>query len=380
MKTLIAVVAGAAAVAPALGQCSYTVSMWEAFRAGQATEGGKRQTAGDAFSFHENGHNGPLLTSVRNNVSLPYSWGNPAQPFNIPQAGPIFSADPLIAQNPFHDRAAGFTGIMMHPGYENRACTAVFTAQTVMMVSSLQLSTEVLGNASNGASTTLTYVTAGGAESPLAGPVTSLWGQPAQHTPVLPITPIVMQPGDRVVVVTTANGAPTEDWLNVELSLEATASAPVILAQPRGVATCPGGSVTLSVAAVGAGGPGPLSGYRWQREEVDVPGGGAPTLTLTGVTAEMGGRYRCIVSGTCGQNVSRYATLLVRTADVGSTGGVDGGDGVLDNNDFVVFIDRFFSADVRADYGAAGGSPGPDGGFDNNDFVVFIDLFFSGCV
>jgi hypothetical protein len=69
-------------------------------------------------------------------------------------------------------------------------------------------------------------------------------------------------------------------------------------------------------------------------------------------------------------------------ADIGATGGAPGpwgGDGVLDNNDFVVFIDWFFAGDVRADRGIAGGVPGSDGAFNNNDFVVFVDQFFGGC-
>jgi len=66
-------------------------------------------------------------------------------------------------------------------------------------------------------------------------------------------------------------------------------------------------------------------------------------------------------------------------SDVGRTGGVDGPDGVLDNNDFIVYIDRFFAADQRADVGQTGGTPGADGVRDNNDFVVFIDRFFAGC-
>ncbi len=66
-------------------------------------------------------------------------------------------------------------------------------------------------------------------------------------------------------------------------------------------------------------------------------------------------------------------------ADIGTTGGVPGGDGTLDNNDFIVFIDYFFNSDPRADRGTTGGVPGSDGQFDNNDFIVFIDQFFAGC-
>ncbi len=66
-------------------------------------------------------------------------------------------------------------------------------------------------------------------------------------------------------------------------------------------------------------------------------------------------------------------------ADMGRAGGVPGADGVLDNNDFIVFIDAFFAGSPAADFGATGGVPGPDGHFDNNDFIVFIDRFFAGC-
>jgi hypothetical protein len=66
-------------------------------------------------------------------------------------------------------------------------------------------------------------------------------------------------------------------------------------------------------------------------------------------------------------------------ADVGKVGGLAGADGLLDNNDFIVFIDFFFNADLRADRGSTGGLPGSDGAWDNNDFIVFIDQFFEGC-
>jgi hypothetical protein len=67
-------------------------------------------------------------------------------------------------------------------------------------------------------------------------------------------------------------------------------------------------------------------------------------------------------------------------ADIGSQGGVPGADGVLDNNDFIVFIDYFFANSPLADRGIQGGIPGSDGMWDNNDFIVFIDQFFAGCV
>jgi hypothetical protein len=68
-------------------------------------------------------------------------------------------------------------------------------------------------------------------------------------------------------------------------------------------------------------------------------------------------------------------------ADTGGQGGVPGPDGVLDNNDFITFIDAFFNNDMLiADIGGQGGSTGPDNTLDNNDFVVYFDAFFAGCV
>ena len=66
-------------------------------------------------------------------------------------------------------------------------------------------------------------------------------------------------------------------------------------------------------------------------------------------------------------------------ADVGIAGGEFGSDHVLDNNDFIAFINLFFERDPLADRGASGGFPGTDGQFDNNDFIVFINQFFGGC-
>ncbi|MDP1660286.1 MAG: GC-type dockerin domain-anchored protein [Phycisphaerales bacterium] len=64
-------------------------------------------------------------------------------------------------------------------------------------------------------------------------------------------------------------------------------------------------------------------------------------------------------------------------ADVGGVGGAPGADAHLDNNDFVVFIDYFFSQNPIADQGSTGGVAGADGVYDNNDFIVFIDNFFN---
>jgi WD40 repeat protein len=65
--------------------------------------------------------------------------------------------------------------------------------------------------------------------------------------------------------------------------------------------------------------------------------------------------------------------------DLGRQGGELGADGILDNNDFIIFINLFFDQDPRVDVGVEGGARGSDGQFDNNDFIVFVNQFFFGC-
>jgi hypothetical protein len=80
------------------------------------------------------------------------------------------------------------------------------------------------------------------------------------------------------------------------------------------------------------------------------------------------------------QRVLPDGTLGFCLADVGSSGGGQQPDDLLDNNDFVVFINYFFENDPRADLGGEGGVAQSDGLFDNNDFIVYIGSFFQGCL
>ncbi len=118
-----------------------------------------------------------------------------------------------------------------------------------------------------------------------------------------------------------------------------------------------------------------VSGTRTHTLTVN-PGTLSPTQTYD---------FRCHIADSCNTLDSDPGTLTIGSpcgpADIGGQGGqaVSCGDGLLNNNDFVVFIDYFFTVNPRADMGSQGGAPGADGQFDNNDFVVFIDYFFSGC-
>ncbi|MDP1661158.1 MAG: VCBS repeat-containing protein [Phycisphaerales bacterium] len=174
---------------------------------------------------------------------------------------------------------------------------------------------------------------------------------------------------------------------------------------PQTKRVCPGGTSAATFSAAAATNvAGGITAYRWERSI-----GGAWTTLPSGTVAGMGdvsfsgnnssmfvtnvqgnpgdlvASVRCVSTNACGTLASNVAELRIILpcggADVGGVGGVytGCGDGVLDNNDFVVFIDLFFNGNALADVGSQGGVPGADGQFNNNDFVVFIDMFFNGC-
>ena len=131
--------------------------------------------------------------------------------------------------------------------------------------------------------------------------------------------------------------------------------------------------------------PGAGWTFRWNRNGQDLIDGGrysgtaTPDLVIVQAASQDMGSYQCRVEGLpCGQtlNVSVYFSC---PADMGVGGGQSGHDGVLDNNDVIAFIGRFFAGDPQADLGVAGGLSGSDGLFDSNDFIAFINHFFSGC-
>lgn len=72
-------------------------------------------------------------------------------------------------------------------------------------------------------------------------------------------------------------------------------------------------------------------------------------------------------------------TLQCNPADVGAQGGSTIPDGVIDNNDYQVYIDYFYGGCAAADLGVQGGEIGRDGQFNANDWQVFFDYYFGGC-
>jgi hypothetical protein len=150
----------------------------------------------------------------------------------------------------------------------------------------------------------------------------------------------------------------------------------------RGFAACPLTAAHITVQASGTD-----LHYQWRRYPrfgpgiVAIPNSDSPTLTIDSAFLSDAGKYDCIIFNLCGGITTPIYRLAVLAADRGSTGGIQGSDGVLTNDDFIVFINEFFAGDIRADVGSAGGYSLPDGLFDNNDFISYINLFFAypGC-
>jgi hypothetical protein len=164
-----------------------------------------------------------------------------------------------------------------------------------------------------------------------------------------------------------------------------------IASQPIDTSAALHGAVQFSVRAAGAAAG---ATYQWRRggqpladgpttSGATVTGSATPMLVVSGVGGLDAGTYDCLITRECAAGIVSDGVQLTVVgscpADLGATGGVAGQDGILDNNDFVVFIDYFFGNDPRADVGQTGGLPGQDGQFNNNDFVVFVDQFFAGC-
>jgi hypothetical protein len=130
------------------------------------------------------------------------------------------------------------------------------------------------------------------------------------------------------------------------------AALPMIVAQPVPVNTYRSGTAFLCVAAFPAVGTGQLI-YQWRKDGVPIsaatnPSAAMAVLTLTNVQQGDLGLYDCAITNSCGGTGVTTAAVAVSfvvdpcPADMGVQGGGFGHDGLLDNNDFIAFIDKFF--------------------------------------
>jgi hypothetical protein len=199
------------------------------------------------------------------------------------------------------------------------------------------------------------------------------------------------------VVVSNAYGSVTSQPATL------TMAGPINPQSPGAAVGCANSPATFTVGVV----PGGVE-YRWEvctSAENDtwaiindgtntlsvgtLSAAGTRTHTLTvnpgTLPASQQWLFRCHIADSCNTLDSDAGVLTIGSpcglADIGTQGGLPAscGDAVLDNNDFIVFIDYFFNGNPIADQGTQGGEPGSDNRFDNNDFVVFITNFFNGC-
>ena len=92
------------------------------------------------------------------------------------------------------------------------------------------------------------------------------------------------------------------------ITFASTNTAPMITSHPSGLTVAVGQSAPFSVSAEGTQ---PLA-FRWQRDEVDIPGETAATYTLPmAELSDSGASFRAIVSNAIGTAISDDATLTV---------------------------------------------------------------------
>ncbi len=105
------------------------------------------------------------------------------------------------------------------------------------------------------------------------------------------------------VVVTNECGTATSN--PAELVVK---NAPEIITPPGDTSACTGETATFTVFATGTL---PLS-YQWKKDEAEIPGATAPTLSIPNVMAEDAGSYTVVVTNECGAVESDPAVLAVK--------------------------------------------------------------------
>lgn len=152
-----------------------------------------------------------------------------------------------------------------------------------------------------GATMTFTWQRNG---SPLIDGVNGVTGS---RTPILTI--VNAQPslngGDYVLNVTATGGATpiVSDIISVNIN------APIeIIRQPESRLMCRGNEQSLSVIANGT-----ITGYQWQKDGRNINGATSPVFVIQNADFNTSGRYRCVLSGTCGTTIvnTNEATIFV---------------------------------------------------------------------
>ncbi|NPV63084.1 MAG: hypothetical protein HPY61_10750 [Methanotrichaceae archaeon] len=101
-------------------------------------------------------------------------------------------------------------------------------------------------------------------------------------------------------------------WIESDGAVLEVNSRPSILSQPLSQEISEDESLSLTVEASGTE---PLS-YQWMKEDQEIPGANAASLSVPDVSPEDAGKYRVIVSNRCGQVESEPAVITVNLKPV----------------------------------------------------------------
>ncbi len=112
--------------------------------------------------------------------------------------------------------------------------------------------------------------------------------------------------GDYVLRVTATGGADplVSDIISVQVN------APIVInQQPSPRIICQGNETSLAVVASGT-----ILGYQWQKDGVNITGATSPILVISNAGFQMSGKYRVVMTGTCGTTTVSSADAAVVVA------------------------------------------------------------------
>lgn len=126
--------------------------------------------------------------------------------------------------------------------------------------------------------------------------------------PNLTLTPVAVGSASVTVTVTDSNNRTASSSVLVTVTPGASASRPVIVAQPQAEIRMASGTVNTVVFSVGATGT-PTPTYQWRRNGNPVTGQISSTYVLTNASDAQAGRFTCVVSNSEGSVESDPAVL-----------------------------------------------------------------------
>ena len=305
-----------------------------------------------------------------------YQWRKDGSPM-LTETGVTFSINVLAPGN-----AGSYDVVVTNTCGSTTSTTSVLTVGSAPVITSQPAPASVAiggtGSFSVAASATpgpLGYQwRRNGINLPNAGP----YG--GDNTPMLTISPAsLVITGSFDCVVTAPCGTTTS-----AAALLSVGSAPVITQQPLPAFVRVNDCVKLVAAATGGN---PLT-VQWRKDDLPLADGGSYSgvstlsLTICPVTPAEGGNYELEATNPFGTATSNPAAVVINPscncADIVSSLALPPGDGTIDGNDFISFINAFAIDDPLADIAGPEGCS-PDGTIDGFDFIALINDFAAGC-